>query len=44
MMKLGRRSGEEVTITKVIDENFVMVKDKEGKEKRVNISHLEPVA
>ena len=44
MMKLGRRSGEEVTITKLIDENFVMVKDAKGKEKRVNISHLEPVA
>ncbi|MEW5997079.1 MAG: 50S ribosomal protein L14e [Candidatus Micrarchaeota archaeon] len=44
LMKFGRRSGEEVTITKILDENFVMVKDAKGKEKRANIKHLEPVA
>lgn len=38
----GRDSGEEVTITKVIDDNFAMVKDAKGKESRVAIVHLEP--
>ena len=42
--KFGKGSGEEVTITKVLDDHFVMVKDKKGKEKRANIKHLEPVA
>lgn len=37
----GRKAGEEVTVTKIIDANFVMVKDKKGKEKRCNIAHLE---
>ncbi|MCX6768808.1 MAG: 50S ribosomal protein L14e [Candidatus Micrarchaeota archaeon] len=42
--KFGKGSGEEVTITKVLDDHFVMVKDAKGKEKRSNIKHLEPVA
>ncbi len=42
--KFGKGSGEEVTISKVIDDHFVMVKDAKGKEKRANIKHLEPVA
>jgi len=37
----GRKAGEEVVVTKVIDKNFVMVKDKKGREKRCNILHLE---
>ncbi len=37
----GRKAGEEVTVTKIVDKNFVMVKDKKGKEKRCNITHLE---
>lgn len=41
IMKSGRRKGEEVTITKVIDRNFVMVKG-EKKERRVSVAHLEP--
>ncbi len=41
IMKAGRRAGEEVTITKIVDSNFVMVKDKK-KERKVSISHLEP--
>jgi len=44
ILKFGKGSGEEVTITKVIDDHFVMVKDAKGKEKRSNIKHLEPVA
>ena len=42
--KMGRDSGEEVVITKVIDDNFVMVKDAKGKECRVSIWHLEPTS
>ena len=41
--KFGRGAGEKVTVTAVIDENFVKVKDAKGKEKRANIRHLEPV-
>ena len=44
ILKFGKNSGEEVTITKVLDDHFVMVKGKKGKEKRANIKHLEPVA
>lgn len=44
ILKFGKGSGEKVTITKVLDENFVMVKGEKGKEKRANIRHLEPVS
>jgi ribosomal protein L14E/L6E/L27E len=37
----GRTAGEEVVITKIIDRNFVMVKNAKGKEKRCNALHLE---
>ncbi len=40
----GRKAGKIVTITKIIDPNFVMVKDDKGREKRCNITHLEPLA
>ncbi len=40
----GRKAGTVVTITKVVDQNFVMAKDDKGKEKRSNITHLEPLA
>ena len=40
-MKAGRRAGEEVTITKIIDRNFVMVQGKK-KERKVAVSHLQP--
>lgn len=39
----GRDAGAEVTITQVVDKNFVKVKDAKGKEGRVNVKHLEPV-
>ncbi len=42
--KMGRDSGEEVVITKIVDNNFVMVKDAKGKETRVSIRHLEPTS
>jgi large subunit ribosomal protein L14e len=41
---MGKDSGDEVTITKVVDRNFVMVKDAKGKESRVSIRHLEPTS
>jgi ribosomal protein L14E/L6E/L27E len=40
----GRKAGKVVTITKIVDQNFVMAKDEKGKEKRANILHLEPLA
>ena len=39
----GRKSGEKVTIVKIVDANFVEVKDEKGKVKRCNITHLEPL-
>ena len=41
VMTAGRRKGEEVTVTKVLDDTFVMVKG-EKKERKVSIAHLEP--
>jgi large subunit ribosomal protein L14e len=41
LLTAGRRRGEEVTITKVIDNNFVMVKGAK-KERKVSVSHLDP--
>lgn len=37
----GRKAGETVEITKIVDRNFVMVRDAKGKEKRCNVLHLE---
>ena len=42
VLTMGRRAGSEVTITKIIDENFVMVKDKKGKERKSSVKHLMP--
>ena len=42
--KMGKESGEEVAITKIVDDNFVMVKNAKGKESRVSIRHLEPTS
>ncbi|HII38805.1 TPA: 50S ribosomal protein L14e [Candidatus Micrarchaeota archaeon] len=39
----GRKSGKTVVVTKLIDSNFVEVKDDKGKTKRCNVQHLEPV-
>ncbi|MCX8175060.1 MAG: 50S ribosomal protein L14e [Candidatus Micrarchaeota archaeon] len=41
----GRDAGEKVVITKVIDENFVMVRSQSRKgkpERRCAVKHLEP--
>jgi ribosomal protein L14E/L6E/L27E len=40
----GRRAGEQVEITKVIDANYVMVKTKKGKERKCNAMHLHALA
>ncbi len=39
----GRKAGSTVEITKIIDANFVEVRDDKGKLKRCNIAHLEPL-
>ena len=39
----GRRAGEEVEITKVIEENFVLVKGEKVKERKISIKHIKPV-
>ncbi len=39
----GNDAGSEVTITKVIDANFVEVKNAKGAVKRANVKHLEPI-
>lgn len=42
--KKGADAGEEVVVTKVLDDNFAMVKGRKGKESRVSILHLEPTS
>lgn len=42
--KKGADAGEEVIVTEVLDDNFVMVKNKKGKESRCSILHLEPTS
>lgn len=39
----GRDAGSEVTVSKIVDSNFVEVTDAKGKAKRCNNKHLEPV-
>ncbi len=39
----GRKAGQTVTITKVIDRNFVEITDNKGKAKKCNVMHLEPI-
>ena len=40
----GRRAGEEVVITKVVTDNFVLVRTKNGKERKAAIRQLEPTS
>ncbi len=42
-LRRGRRVGEEVEVVKVL-EDYALVKDKKGKERKVSITHLEPKA
>jgi large subunit ribosomal protein L14e len=39
----GRKAGKEVEVVKIIDKNFVEIKDAKGKVKKCNITHLEPL-
>ncbi len=39
----GRSAGKTVEVVKVIDSNFVEVKNDKGKIKRCNVLHLEPL-
>ncbi len=39
----GRKAGETVTVSKLIDKHFVEVTDSKGKTKRANMAHLEPL-
>lgn len=41
IVKAGRRSGEEVTVTKA-EGNFVHVKTKKGRERKFSVLHLAP--
>lgn len=38
----GRRAGKEVTITKVVGDSFVVVRDEKGKERKCSVMHLAP--
>lgn len=38
----GRRAGQTVTITKVVGEQFVVVKDGKGRERKSSVKHLMP--
>lgn len=42
VLRAGRRAGEEVAITKVVTDNFALVRLKNGKERKVAVSQLEP--
>ncbi len=39
----GRKAGKTVEVVKILDANFVEVKDEKGKVKRCNVLHLEPL-
>lgn len=39
----GNDAGSEVTVTKVLDSNFVEIKNAKGKTQRCNVKHLEPI-
>ena len=39
----GRKAGQTVTISKIIDKHFVEVTDGKGKAKKANMAHLEPL-
>jgi large subunit ribosomal protein L14e len=40
----GRKAGQVVTVTKLLEGGFVEVQDEKGKTKRCNLSHLEPLS
>ena len=38
----GRRKGQTLEITEIVDDNFLKVKNAKGKERRMNVKHLKP--
>jgi ribosomal protein L14E/L6E/L27E len=42
VLTMGRRAGEKVTVSKVVDEHYVVVKTEKGKERKCSINHLVP--
>ena len=42
VLTAGRRKGEEVVVMKVVTDNFVLAKDKKGKERKTAVTHLQP--
>ncbi|MEM4254907.1 MAG: hypothetical protein QXR53_01070 [Candidatus Norongarragalinales archaeon] len=38
----GRRKGQIVEITEVVDNSFVKIKTAKGKERKMNAKHLQP--
>lgn len=39
----GRDAGAKVIVAKVLDKNFVEIKDSKGKASKCNVRHLEPL-
>lgn len=39
----GRRSGQKVTVSKIVDERFVVVRTEKGLERKCSVNHLIPV-
>lgn len=40
----GRRAGNKVTVKKVVGENFAVVTDDKGNERKCSVRHLMPAA
>jgi ribosomal protein L14E/L6E/L27E len=42
ILSKGRRAGQKVTISKVVDERYVVVKTEKGTERKCSVNHLIP--
>jgi len=42
ILTAGRRKGEEVMVTKMVTDSFVLVVNKKGKERKCAVAHLQP--
>jgi len=43
VLKKGRRAGQKVTVTKVLDGRYVLVKGEKGKERKSSVAHILPL-
>jgi ribosomal protein L14E/L6E/L27E len=43
LLTKGRRAGQKVTVSKVVDDRFVVVKTEKGAERKCSVNHLVPV-